>query len=376
MKRFIAMLIATILMVGIVAATNGMGNGHHTEGLYYAASEIRPDAKLLKVNGDSVNAEEYFYWLAYDCEYLTSYNGDLDWDNEVSDGISYAQYAKADALEAVKLYTIVRQWAKQGGITLDENDQAALDAERQEYVEYYGGEEAYAQQIQLLGISEDTYNNINATYYLYNKVLQSFCSPDGSLYPGDEALQTFADENNYVTAKLLFVSTEALKNKDAIATKKDTAKKYAKKLQNAKDVDAVYAKLAKELGLDGKYPENGLTLSASDESLDAHLMAAICDLKEGEISNVISCDNGFYVAIRMPLDQDAVASAYFDAQLQDSRETATVELNDKLYDSINTGDFYTQLLQKRSELQQEFTAAAEESAAAADSGDNNTHSES
>ena len=59
MKRFIAMLIAIILMLTVVIATDRAGGGHRTDGLYYAATDIHPDAKLLKVNGDSVSAEEY-----------------------------------------------------------------------------------------------------------------------------------------------------------------------------------------------------------------------------------------------------------------------------------------------------------------------------
>ena len=226
-------------------------------------------------------------------------------------------------------------------------------------MEYYGGEEAYAQQIQLLGISEDTYQDINSVYYLYSRVLQEFCTADSTLYPGDDALQAFAEENNFVTAKLLYISTTGIDSKVGISTLKSTAKDYAKKLQDAKDVDAVYAKLAAELGMEGQYPENGLTLSANDKSLDATLMDAISALKEGEVSDVITCDNGYYVAIRMPLDQDALLNSCFDTQLQEARRNAEVTFNEKLYNSIDTADFYTQLLQQRSQLAQEFSAGAD-----------------
>ena len=357
MKRLLAVLIALVLAVSLIAAAGGMRSGHRTDGLYYAAADIHPDAQLLKVNDDAISAEEYLYWLAYDCEYLTSYSPDLDWDAEVSDGMTYAQYAKHDAVEAVKLYTIVRQWARQANITLSDDDRAALEAQRQEYVTYYGGEEAYARQIQLLGVSAETFESINSVFYLFNQVQQQFCTPGSSLYPGDAALQSFADEQQYLTVKLLYLSTVSLENQTLIDAKKTTAENYAQQLVKADDVDAVYAELAAELGLEGQYPENGLTLSANDTSLDAELLSAIQALSEGEVSDVISCDNGFYVAVRMPLDREAVAAEYFNLQLQQARDSAKVEYNDKLYDPIDVAAFYSALQQQRKELQEQFDAA-------------------
>ena len=356
MKRLLAMLLATALMLGVVALSNGMGRGHRTDGLYYTVTDIHPDAGLLKINGTSVSAEEYLYWLSYNCEYLTTYDSDLDWDAPVSDGMTYAQYAKADALEAVKLYAIVRQWAKEGRITLSEEDRANLEAERQQYVAYYGGEEGYDQQIQLLGVSKETYADINAVYYLYNKLLQESCTPEGKCYPGDKTLQAYGTENGYVTAKLLYLSTVGLEKQDAIDALQTTAEKYAKQLRESDDRNATYAKLAEELGLSTEGHENGITFSVNDTSLDAKLMSAINALEEGKVSDVISCDNGFYVAIRMPLDQEAVASAYFDNRLQEARSSAKVTFRQELYDSIDAGEFYADLLQARSDLAQRFAS--------------------
>ena len=363
MKRFLAMLLAAIVVVGIAATSDRMGSGHRTDGLYYAASGIHPDAKLLKINDKPVSAEEYLYWLAYDCEYLTTYSSDLDWDSEVSEGMTYAQYAKTDALEAVKLYAIVRQWASEAGITLTEEDLADLENERQQYVDYYGGEEAYARQIELLGVSNETYNDINSVYFLYAAVLQAFCDPNSSLYPGEDAVNSFASDNNYVTVKLLYLPTVGIDNKVGISAQKNTAKKYAQQLREAKDVNKVYQKLAKKLGMEeSDYPEEGLTFSTDNASVDAKLAKAINKLKVGEVSGVISCDNGFYVAVRTELDQATVLNAFFEATLQQEQESAKVIFNDKLYDAIVVGDFYDQLLQARSERQQEFAAADGETA--------------
>ena len=61
MKRFLAMLLASVLAVGIIAfATNG--EGRRTDGLYYEVTGIRPDAQIMTVDGEKVSAAEYLYW--------------------------------------------------------------------------------------------------------------------------------------------------------------------------------------------------------------------------------------------------------------------------------------------------------------------------
>ena len=122
MKRFAAMLVVSVLMVLWIASGDRMSAGQRTDGLYYEVTGIHPDAVLMRIEGEDISAEEYLYWLAYDCEYLTSYVPNLDFSAEVSNGMTYGSYAKADAVETVKLYALLRQWAKQYNVSLTEED--------------------------------------------------------------------------------------------------------------------------------------------------------------------------------------------------------------------------------------------------------------
>lgn len=127
--RLAASVVLSALLVVGISASGILTNGHRTDGLFYQASGIRPDAELLTVNGETIDAEEYLYWLAYDCEYLAYNVQDLDFDAELSEGMTYGAYAKQDALETVKLYAVVRQWAKRGNVTLSDADREALQAD-------------------------------------------------------------------------------------------------------------------------------------------------------------------------------------------------------------------------------------------------------
>ena len=109
-KSLIRLAASVVLSVALVAAISASGiltNGHRSDGLFYQASGIRPDAELLTVNGETIDAEEYLYWVAYDCEYLSANVSDLDFDAELSDGMTYGAYARQDALETVKLLSLI-----------------------------------------------------------------------------------------------------------------------------------------------------------------------------------------------------------------------------------------------------------------------------
>ena len=103
--RLAASVVLSALLVVGISASGILTNGHRTDGLFYQASGIRPDAELLTVNGETIDAEEYLYWLAYDCEYLAYNVQDLDFDAELSEGMTYGAYAKQDGADRIELYT-------------------------------------------------------------------------------------------------------------------------------------------------------------------------------------------------------------------------------------------------------------------------------
>ena len=306
MKRFAAMLAVSVLMVLWIASGDRMSSGQRTDGLYYEVTGIHPDAVLMRINGEDISAEEYLYWLAYDCEYLTSYVPNLDFSAEVSDGMTYGSYAKADAVETVKLYALLRQWAKQYNVSLTEEDEARLQQQRQQYVAYYGGEEGY------------------------------------------QAIDAFAQEKGYVTVKLLYWPASGGENSQA------QAEDFAARLSTAEDKDALYAEMAQQLGIEAG--DTGRTFSA--ETLGDSLSAAFSALEPGQVSDVIATDEGWYVAIGQTLDESSVLDEMFTENVTQARSELTVEYNQGLYDKLDAGDFYSRLTARQSELSSQFSSGS------------------
>lgn len=336
--RLIAGVLCSVVLVGAIALTGGMKKGSRTDGLLYEASGLHPDGELLLIDRQTVTCEEYLYWLAYDCEYLSTYVPNVDWNAEITDGVTYGDYVKADALEAVKLYSAVRAWAQEAGVTLTEEDRSALESQRLEYVEYYGGEEAYQQQLEAQGITEEGYDRIRETNFLYRRLQEAFCTEGGALYPDGAALAQYVADNGYLTGRVIFV--------EAGDGAEEEANGYLKRMQEAEDKAAEHDAICQERNVD-QYGSMTFTFMEGDA-----LCEAAAALGVGELSGVVAMDEGYYIFLREETDLSAVLPTYFDAMLKERRSAANVVYNEKLYSAIDTGTFYQKLVELRSQLSQ------------------------
>ena len=336
--RFLAGVIASAVLVGAFALTGGMKSGKRTDGLMYQASGLHPDGELMSINGQVVSCEEYLYWLAQDCEYLASQVEGLDWNATVTEGMTFAEYAKADAAEAVKQHAVVRAWAQEAGITLTDEDKAEMAAQRKQYVTYYGSEEAYLRQLELVGISEETLELTQAGQYLYRDLYEAFSTPGSGLYPDEATLADYAAAQKYMGVYVVTVDND----KDAEGVARDLLARW----QAAEDKESEYAAICEELGQEigsavTLAAVEGDPLSSAIEALEVGGMDAVIDPYE---------DGTCYVVMRTETDMSAVAQTYFDVLWEQRLESAVVVINSKLYDAIDAGTFYQALAQLRADM--------------------------
>lgn len=339
--RFLAGVIASAVLVGAFALTGGMKNGKRTDGLLYQASGLHPDGELLLIDGQTVTAEEYLYWLAQDCDYLSGQVEGLDWDAAVTEDMTFGAYAKADAMEAVKQHAVVRAWAEEAGIGLTDADKAEMEAQRQQYVTYYGSEEAFLQRLAVMGVSEAAWDMIQTGQYLYRNLYEAFCTPGSGLYPDEASLADYAAAQGYMSVYAVTVTDDD----DAEGVAADLLARW----QAAEDKEGEYAAICEELGQEAG---SAVTLAAVEGD---PLSNAIAALEEGGMDAVIDPyeDGTCYVVMRTETDMSAVAQTYFDVLWEQRVQDAVVVVNTKLYDTIDTGAFYEKLTQLRAALEAE-----------------------
>ena len=348
MNRRIAFCLALAAAISLTAC----GGGDTEEGLLYEASGIRPDTVLLSVDGRDVSARRYLYWLAYACDYIADYydSGEgIQWGDTVS-GQSLEDYAKDQALQNAALYATVETWAEDYGCTLTDDDRTAMDREWAARAAQYGGEEAYLDVLARMGLDRTEAEAISGDYYLYRHLYELYCTEGSQLAPAEHDLETFAQEQGYLTVDHIWISTADADPADpeAAAACRARAEEAFSKLNGSADPLNDFAVLAATYSdeTDRDQHPSGYTCKAGDGTLPAACEEAVLALEEGQFSGVVEADDGFYLLLRKPLDLDAVAPDYFDALLQAAADSAEVSAA-RAYEDLNVQQFYDGLQQAR-----------------------------
>ena len=341
--RLAAMALLSVAITAVVAVSGKMSTGRERSGLYYEATGLAPDGVLMEVNGEPITVEEYLYWVANDCGYLINYYGIEDLNTRLTDEMTYADYIRSDVLITEKLYGATRAWAKSLGITLTDTQRSELAEQRQAYIDYYGSEEAYLQQLELLGISEECFDRINETPYLYTSLIEACCDPASPLYPGESTLQAFAKDNQLMTVRVAYLTAEADWGEEELAESEEAMAAYAEKLRSASDKEAVLAEMADTLGV-------GLETLTFAPAEGDEISDSAAALSVGQSSDVINDGVDFLIVWRQEVDLTQTAGEYANRLIEEKRDSASVIFNSELYDAIDIAAFYPALVELQSEL--------------------------
>ena len=295
--------------------------------LIQQASGLKGTETVMTMDGEPVSAEEYLYMVSYSAQTM-SYYGITDLSMELGEGYTAADYVANQAESQVVQQAVIRKWAKDVGVTLTEEDQAVLQAQK----------DAYGDDFQTLlkvnGISEAQYDQLIGTSLLYDRLYSAYCAEGGNLRPSDSDLTAMAENHGLMTADVLFISTAELDD-DGKADAKALMEDYARQIGAAEDRVATFAAL--ETG------ENvTVTTSATYDSCEETVLnTALAALAENEVSGVVEDESGYYVALRRATDLSAVAEMAFGEDMSARMANAQVEHNDAVYGKINVATYYT-----------------------------------
>ncbi len=341
--RFLAGIAASLILVGAIAMIDQSAG----KNLFKNASGIKPTEVVMIVNGQDISAEEYLYWLSYSCDYYNEYlryMGIDDWNTELSEGFTagdyIAQQADMQTISMVTQYAVIDGWTQEVGIALTDEDLADIDAQRAVSVEQLGGENAYQQWLQSLGVSDAFISRSLGHTYLINHLSDAYCTEGSAVYPGKERLDAYLDEHEYFGASILFVDTCEM-SKEAKDSALKEMKGYVSELRAAKDLDATFTEIAAEMALD----PSAVTFTSGE--MEVGFIAGLEKVDIGSVSDVITTEEGYYVAIRRQPELEGILQGMLNEEFADRCVNAEIAYNDKVYGSINTLTFYKKLLSAR-----------------------------
>ena len=362
-KRLLSFLGAAAITAALTFAvvslspSNGFTSGTMQEGLCYEATGVAPDAIVASLNGNGASADLVAYWIGYDVSYLDSYmqyytGSSLDWDYTLSDGTNITDYIKSNVYSSVKQHLVLENLANKYGVTLTEGQESAMADSDQTYIDQYGSEEAFEEEIAKLGMRRETYDRVARSNYLYQNLYQLYNTEGSALYASDEDLAVYAADQNYITADHILLSTKDLTTGEALtdeqkAEKKALAEEIKQKLDACEgDIDeltALFQELADQYSEDpGRetYP-TGYTFTTG--SMVQEFEDAAYALSEGEVSEVVESSFGYHILLRLPLDKSAAADEvreeYFTNFIAEQVDAATM-VTSADYDKLDPQALY------------------------------------
>ncbi|MFR8217899.1 MAG: peptidylprolyl isomerase [Oscillibacter sp.] len=371
-KRLLSFLGAAAITAALTFAvvslspSNGFTSGTMQEGLCYEATGVAPDAIVASLNGNGASADLVAYWIGYDVSYLNSYmqyytGSSINWDDTLSDGMSVADYVKASVLSSVKQHLVLENLANKYGVTLTEGQESAMADSDQTYIDQYGSEEAFEEEIAKLGMRRETYDRVARSNYLYQNLYELYNTEGSALYASDEDLAVYAADQNYITADHILLSTKDLTTGEALtdeqkAEKKALAEEIKQKLDACEgDIDeltALFQELADQYSEDpGRetYP-TGYTFTTG--SMVQEFEDAAYALSEGEVSEVVESSLGYHILLRLPLDKaaaaDEVREEYFTNFIAEQVDAAAMATSAD-YDKLDPQTIYEAILAAQAE---------------------------
>ena len=343
--RFLAGFIASLIMVSAVALIP-----QPSKSLFRTAAGVDPKSTVMTIDGQSVDAESYLYWLSYYCNYYHQYLGYMgvtDLGTELGEGFTagdyIAQQADMQTMSMLIQHAMVDEWAQEADVSLTEEDLLDIESQREQTVAQFGSEAAYQEQLHLLGVNEDFITRTLSYSYLTAHLQEAYCDPQNALYPGAEEIRAYAEANDYLGAFILFIDTCEMDETQKADTKKEM-EGYAASLREAEDVDATFAELAEKLGM----LFTPLTFAAG--AMEPAFVDALKQISVGDVSGVIATDEGSYVAIRQEPASDEIVLGMLNETFSARCANAEVTFNDSVYGAINTLDFYQNFLAAQSAL--------------------------
>ncbi len=393
MKKWISVLLAAVLTLCLCAGCGGSGGesqaqgndaagqdgsshgdtdaGKAPSGIYYELTGIAPGETVMTVDGNQIPMELYCYWAVYNCSYLDYqlglYNayyglyaenfteeGSLDWNTPFMEEGTLSQFARQQTEENIKYVATVENMAARYGVTLTEEDKAAMDQSRADATEELGGEEAFLEQLELMGLSQEGFDRVAAVTYLFDH-LKALVTEEGSpLYLPPERYDEYATYADHILLATVDLTTQEPLGEEEAAAKYALAQDLLSQLQAAGDVETLFAQLADEYSEDTGRAANPEGYIYTPGTMVAEFESAASALEPGQISGMVETEYGYHILLRKDLREglkenaemlDTVAEAHLTSLLNQALEQAETTTGNQVAD-FDMGSFYTRYNQK------------------------------
>ncbi len=297
------------LLCGVMAASLLTGCGVNKEATVATFDE-------QKVPLGVANFMARFQQANYD-DFYVAYFGEDVWSSDLyGNGTTMEDSIKGDVMDSLFTMYTLQAHAGEYDVALTADDEAAIASAAETFIAANS-----KQALRALGADVETVKE-----YLTLTTIQSRMH-DAMILDADTEVSD--EEANTSAYSYVFVSKSG-----SVAEDGSTAEYTEDELAQLKTTVEGFAADAKEKTLEEAAEACGYTVSANtftadDETLDAAVLTALQGLAEGEVSDVIDTDNGYYV-VRLDAKTDAEAT-------ENTRESIISQRQSERYQEILDG---------------------------------------
>lgn len=360
MKKILSIAIAACLTLGLMSgcastapvdttatpAPTAAADAAQTRDWAAIRDKYDADAVVLTVNGSDVTWGEFFYWMYSNMASMESYLGtvtDFDAVFPYGDGTqTYGEYCIAGAKDPAAQYHAIYTNIEESGITLSDDDRAAIAEIEQNDAVSNCGEGATIDDLHAyldtIYVPVSLYNFTNEVSALLDAAFAAWYGEKGELL-SDADLNAYIETNGYMTAKhILLGNTDSEGNTltdEQLAEKKAQAQSIADQLAAETDTDkrlALFDELMAQYNEDtaeNSYP-GGYCFPTGQ--MVAEFETACKELGEYEVSGVVESSFGYHIILRMPITGDDVVQYYSEEQQYSLRYAAAADVFNTVID--------------------------------------------
>lgn len=274
-----------------------------------------PDKPAATLGDLSVTSENFYYYFVFNTHQVeSSLNRKFtDFQTEVPESeeteSSYRSLLEDAAVENAMTYVITNDLFEKLGLTLSEEDVAAVQSQIQGNITQFGSQENYEQTLANNGLSPKFYEGALYDYARINKILSSRKDTEGFAKADlmAEMGKSFVRVKHILIKTIDDTSGESLSEAEVKAAQAKVDS-LVEQLKNGGDFDALMKEHGQDPGME-QMPD-GYVLDAA-VSFDPEFMEVAFKLGEGEI-DVAKGYYGYHIIKRYPLEEKDLEATYFD----------------------------------------------------------------
>ena len=282
--RFAALAIAAAM---VVSALTGCGSGNLN------SDDVVAEFGDTKIKAGVAEFYARYQQASYEAYYMPYY-GDNMWTTEVSDGSTYEDSVKNNALDTLKTMYVLETHMDEYNVEYTSDDEAAVAEAAQAFVDANDGEALSASAGDIENVKE-VLKLITIQRKMYNAMIE-----DADTEVSDDE----AAQKSMSYAFFSFETTDDSGNKttlddDGKVALKETAMNFQTEAANG---TKTFEECAEKAGVEAQTA----TFDSDTTSPSTDLIKAADVLGEGQVTDVIETDSGYYVAqVTSMLDREA-----------------------------------------------------------------------